>query len=106
VVGAFTGATASVLKSAAIPPMQKAGYIAATGVAGAAIHTGATILNKKLSVYINNNTQDSASTGINEGPSSPPSSFSLNSPLEDPAPTYASVRVRDTRVSEPTPFSF
>lgn len=85
VVGALTGSTASVLKSAAIPPMQKAGIIAASGVAGAAIHTGASLLNKKLSVNIN--TQYSASTGINinEGPSSTPSSFSFNSPLEEPA---------------------
>jgi hypothetical protein len=75
VVGALTGATASVLKSAPIPPMvlkKKAGLIAGAGVAGAAIHTGATVLNKKLSVNTNNNPQASAPTGIDEGPSSPP----------------------------------
>lgn len=100
VVGALTGATASVLKSASIPPMQKAGLIAVTCVAGAAIHTGATVLNKKLSVNINNNAQDSASTGINEGPSSPPSSFSLNSPLEEPALTYVGVKLYSTSSSD------
>lgn len=82
VVGALTGATASILKSAPLPPLQKAGVIAAAGAAGAIIHTGASVVNKKLSANTEKNNKKNTYTGVDEDPSSPPTygSFSLNSP--------------------------
>jgi hypothetical protein len=56
-IAAVTGGMAKVISNTSLPPLQKGGLIIAGAVAGGAIHTGVSYLNKGLSaIYVNSST--------------------------------------------------
>jgi hypothetical protein len=105
-VGALAYSATKALKNVPLPPLQKLGIIAASGITGAGIHVSATAANKlvaeKILDNIGSSTSNTTSNIVNSIPSSPTINNNYTLPANEPTTAPSPV---SSETTAPSPVS-